>query len=103
MVHRWSCCMAGPTRRVAGEARDPRYEPLVRRLAQVERIGSPTLMIQGADDRCDEPSGSAKQERFFAGGYRRVLRDGIGHFPHREAPDEVAEAIVRNLVSTARL
>ena len=60
-------------------------------------MGSPTLMIQGADDRCDEPSGSAKQERFFAGGYRRVLLDGIDHFPHREAPDEVAEAIVRHL------
>jgi pimeloyl-ACP methyl ester carboxylesterase len=42
-------------------------------------------MIQGADDRCDEPSASANQERFFTGGYQRVLLDGVGHFPHREA------------------
>jgi hypothetical protein len=29
---------------------------LARRLAEVEQIATPTLMIQGADDRCDEPS-----------------------------------------------
>ena len=52
------------------------------------------LMIQGADDRCDEPSGSANQERFFTGGYRRVVLDGVGHFPHREAPDEVLRYVV---------
>src|SRR5206468_11285516 len=78
----------------ASEARDPRYEALARRLAEVEQIGTPTLMIQGADDRCDEPAGSANQERFFTGGYRRVVLDGVGHFPHREAPDEVARNIV---------
>jgi pimeloyl-ACP methyl ester carboxylesterase len=54
-------------------------------------------MIQGADDRCDQPSGSAHQERFFTGGYRRVLLDGVGHFPHREAPDDVALNIDRHL------
>jgi len=41
------------------------------------------------------------QERFFTGGYRRVLLDGIGHVPHREAPDEVAEAVNRHLQATA--
>ena len=40
------------------------------------------------------------QERFFTG-YRRVRLDGIGHFPHREAPDEVAEAVNRHLQATA--
>jgi hypothetical protein len=34
-------------------------------------------MIQGAEDRCDKPSASENQERFFTGGYRRVLLDGI--------------------------
>jgi pimeloyl-ACP methyl ester carboxylesterase len=49
-------------------------------------------MIQGAEDRCDLAAGSADQERFFSGGYRRVVLDRVGHFPHREAPDEVALA-----------
>ena len=79
-----------------GEVRDPRYQPLARRLAEVERIATPTLMIQGADDRCDQPAASADQERYFTG-YRRVLLDGVGHFPHREAPDAVAVAIAEHL------
>jgi pimeloyl-ACP methyl ester carboxylesterase len=75
------------------EERDPRYEALARRLSEVELIATPTLMGQGAEDRCDEPAGSEGQERFFTGGYRRIVLDGVGHFPHREAPEEVALAI----------
>ncbi len=50
-------------------------------------------MIQSGDDRCDELSSSANQERFFTGGYRRLVLDRVGHLPHREAPDEVAREI----------
>jgi len=85
------------SRFLEGEARDPRYERLAARVAEVERITTPTLMIQGSDDRCDEPAESADQERFFTGAYRRVVLDGIGHFPHREAPDAVAAAITERL------
>jgi pimeloyl-ACP methyl ester carboxylesterase len=89
------------SRFLADEPRDFRYESLARRLAEVESIQIPTLMMQGAKDGCDEPSGSANQERFFTAAYRRVVLDGIGHFPHREAPDEVAQAIDRHLKATA--
>jgi pimeloyl-ACP methyl ester carboxylesterase len=81
------------TRFAAEEARDPRYGDLVDRLEEVELIATPALMIQGADDRCDEPAGSENQERFFTGGYRRILLEGVGHFPHREAAGQVAQAI----------
>ena len=69
----------------------------MRRLAEIEYIGVPTLMIQGGDDRCDEPAGSANQGRWFTGCYRRIVLDGVGHFPHREAPDAVAQALDRHL------
>jgi pimeloyl-ACP methyl ester carboxylesterase len=85
------------SRFLTDEARDARYEPLARRLAEAHTITTPTLMIQGGDDRCAEPSGSAGQERFFDGGYRRVVLDGVGHFPHREAPEEVSDAIEHHL------
>jgi pimeloyl-ACP methyl ester carboxylesterase len=85
------------SRFLASEVSDPRYEPLARQLAEVEQIAVPTLMIQGAEDRCDEPAGSADQEPFFTGGYRRVVLDGVGHFPHREAPEEVAMNIAEHL------
>lgn len=89
------------SRFLTDEARDPRYEVLARRLAEVQDIATPTLMIQGADDRCDEAAGSVDQERFFTGGYRRVLLGGVGHFPHREAPDDVAQGINVHLQAVA--
>ena len=88
------------SRFLADEPRDARYEPLARRLSEVECIETPTLMIQGAADRCDGPAASAHLERYFTRGYRRVLLDGVGHFPHREAPDVVAQAIHRHLSAT---
>jgi len=52
------------SRFLADEARNPRYEPWARRLAEVDQIATPTLMIQGAEDRCDQPSTSANSVTF---------------------------------------
>jgi pimeloyl-ACP methyl ester carboxylesterase len=82
---------------LGGEARDLRYEDGQRRLEKVEQISTPTLMIQGVDDHCDPPRESEGLERHFVGGYDRVLLEGVGHFPHREAPAVVADAIVNHL------
>jgi pimeloyl-ACP methyl ester carboxylesterase len=54
-------------------------------------------MIQGAVDYCDDPKESEGQEEFFSGRYERLLLDGVGHFPHRESPTQVADAIIRSL------
>jgi pimeloyl-ACP methyl ester carboxylesterase len=80
-----------------GEAWDPRYDLLQEKLREVEVLSVPTLMIQGASDLCDAPSESEGLERYFTGGYERLLLEGIGHFPHREAPDAVAVAVLRHL------
>jgi pimeloyl-ACP methyl ester carboxylesterase len=55
----------------------------------------PTVMMQGASDFCDLPSGSEGQEKYFPKGYERILLEGVGHFPHREAPSAVADAWLR--------
>jgi pimeloyl-ACP methyl ester carboxylesterase len=80
-----------------GEAWDPRYDDLQRRVAASEAVSTPTLMIQGASDSCDPPSESEGLETCFTAGYERVLLEGVGHFPHREAPNAVATALVRHL------
>jgi len=58
------------------EPSDPRYDALKTRLRAAETIAVPTLMIQGGDDRCDPPSTSEGQERWFSGPYRRLVLDG---------------------------
>ncbi|CAL8475965.1 alpha/beta fold hydrolase [Caballeronia sp. S22] len=76
---------------------DPALAELYARLATIERIGVPALMIQGGADSCDEPASSEGQDKYFPAGYRRVVIDGAGHFPLREAPDAVADAVIAHL------
>jgi pimeloyl-ACP methyl ester carboxylesterase len=76
---------------------DPALAELYARLATIERIDVPALMIQGGADSCDEPASSEGQDKYFPAGYRRVVIDGAGHFPLREAPDAVADAVIAHL------
>ena len=76
---------------------DPTLGASYARLATIERIGVPALMIQGGADFCDEPASSEGQDAYFTAGYRRVVIDGAGHFPLREAPDAVADAVIAHL------
>ncbi|WP_321799118.1 alpha/beta hydrolase [Caballeronia sp. J97] len=76
---------------------DPALAELHARLSTIDRIGVPALMIQGGADFCDEPASSEGQAHYFTAGYRRVVVDGAGHFPLREAPDAVADAVIAHL------
>ncbi len=76
-----------------GEAWDARYDALQSRLGEVEYLSTPALMIQGLSDYCDAPQESEGLERFFTGRYCRVVLENVGHFPHREAPGLVADAV----------
>ena len=86
---------------ISGEMTDARYDALQHKLREIERLSTPTLMIQGASDFCDAPKESEGLDRFFMGGYQRLLLDGVGHFPHREAPGLVADPVIRLLESYA--
>jgi pimeloyl-ACP methyl ester carboxylesterase len=83
------------------EPADDRYTRQRERLASVQTLSTPALMIQGSADMCDPPSESAGQERYFTGGYQRVLLDGVGHFPAREAPNKVASEVLSHLAAFA--
>ncbi|MGK9233673.1 alpha/beta hydrolase [Inquilinus limosus] len=77
--------------------RDPRYDELEARLASDPQIAVPTLVLHGGSDPCNDCATSAGKEKFFSGRYERDVLPGIGHFPQREAPNAVAEAILRFL------
>jgi pimeloyl-ACP methyl ester carboxylesterase len=72
---------------------DPSYAADEARLHPPPVLSVPTLVLHGSGDTCNHPDSSLGRERFFAGPYRRVLLNGIGHFPHRESPEDVANAI----------
>ena len=57
------------------------------------KISVPTLFVHGDADACDLPEGAMGQEAAFPGGYTPLLLSGVGHFPHRENPPDVARAL----------
>ena len=52
---------------------------------------------RGGADLCDEPWSSQRQEQHFNAGYKRLVLVGVGHFPLREVPDAVSDAVVEHL------
>jgi pimeloyl-ACP methyl ester carboxylesterase len=72
---------------------DPRYAELEARLRPAPVIRVPTLVVHGGADPANDPSTSEGREQLFAGPYQRVVLDGVGHFPSREAPEAVARAL----------
>jgi pimeloyl-ACP methyl ester carboxylesterase len=81
------------------EPTDPRYATPQATIEGTETLRVPTLMLQGASDHCDPPEHSEGQERYFTGGYRRVLLPDVGHFPAREAPARVAEEVIAHFTA----
>lgn len=79
--------------------RDPAYDAIEQELAQGRKIAVPTLVLHGGADPCNDPSTSEGKEDQFSDSYQRVVLEGIGHFPQRQAPEEVArqsEAFLRS-------
>ncbi|MFI5779059.1 alpha/beta fold hydrolase [Nocardia sp. NPDC051570] len=63
--------------------------------ASATRIPVPTLMIHGTADGCVAPPAVEGMAERFPAGLETCLLDDVGHFPHREAPDAVARALLR--------
>ncbi|RUZ66955.1 alpha/beta hydrolase, partial [Mesorhizobium sp. M7A.F.Ca.US.007.01.1.1] len=78
---------------------DPRYAELARRQATVKIITVPILTLHGGDDRVVFAQSSEGLEEHFTAFYRWVVLDGIGHFPTREASDQVSRMLAAFLDS----
>jgi pimeloyl-ACP methyl ester carboxylesterase len=73
---------------------DPAYAGDIAALTPLPVLATPTLIIHGKDDYVNPVATSANKEQCFSGAYRRVVLEGIGHFPQREAGPQVAQAIL---------
>jgi pimeloyl-ACP methyl ester carboxylesterase len=82
-THRWGLASGDP----AYAQDDAALEPL-------PVLADPMLVIHGAADAVNPPQTSAGKEDWFTGTYRRVLFDGIGHFPQREAAQRFTEEVL---------
>jgi len=80
-------------------ANDPAYDTIEAKLAANQIISVPTLVIHGGGDPCNDPSTSDGKEKSFASDYQRIVLDGVGHFPQREAPEAVGKATIRFLTN----
>ncbi|WP_429951000.1 alpha/beta fold hydrolase [Comamonas sediminis] len=74
---------------------DPAYAEDEAHLYPAPVLQVPTLVLHGGADTCNHPDSSQGREAFFQGGYERQVLDGVGHFPQREAPQAVADVILR--------
>lgn len=82
--------------------RDPRNHELRARLNDPPPISCETIVLRGADDGVEKtPLSADGRTKYFRGGLREQVLPGVGHFPHREAPDAVLQAITDPLHSRA--
>ncbi len=58
-------------------------------------VTTPTLQVHGAMDGCVPPAAAAGSGEWVAAAYEWHLLEGVGHFPQEEAPDRVAELLIR--------
>jgi pimeloyl-ACP methyl ester carboxylesterase len=76
---------------------DSRYDADEQALSQVAVLDVPTLVLHGAADGVNPPETSLGREKYFRGHYERLELHGIGHFPQREAPQQVSAELLRFL------
>ncbi len=58
-------------------------------------VTAPTLQLHGALDRCVLAATAAGSNRYVRGPYDWCLLEGVGHYPHEEAPERVNPVLLR--------
>jgi pimeloyl-ACP methyl ester carboxylesterase len=57
-------------------------------------VGVPTLQLHGALDSCLLPETALGSDAWVDAPYDLHVLDGLGHFPHQEAPERVSELLL---------
>ena len=73
---------------------DPRSVWLEDKVKATKTLSLPTIYIQGDVDGVNPPSVSENVGVKFTGPFERIVLPGVGHFPTREAPEEVARILI---------
>ena len=68
---------------------------------RIEEIHFPTVLVTGSDDWSCTPENVKNTERLLKCPKAIEVLDGVGHFPHMEAPELFAETVIRLLGEVA--
>jgi pimeloyl-ACP methyl ester carboxylesterase len=75
--------------------RDPKYGALADKLRDPPPVRAPTVVLTGADDGVERtPLPPEAERKYFTGLFRRAELPGVGHFPQRERPAAVVDAVL---------
>ena len=80
--------------RIGAASGDPTLDGGERRLSAEPRITAPTIVLEGAGDGPDPPTGPAKVAPHFTTLRRQSVLKGVGHNIPQEAPAAFADAVL---------
>ncbi len=92
-IHPVSYCAAEHFRWLARSV--PRTDGRAYSATMRHSIEAPVLHLHGDVDTCVLPSTAQGAGRYVVGEYEWRLLDGVGHFPHNEAPELVSGELIR--------
>ena len=81
---------------------DPVSKWLDDKVKATKTLAIPTIYFQGEMDGVNPPETSEKVAGMFSGPFERIVLPGVGHFPTREAPTEVAARLVKHFKAEIR-
>ena len=73
---------------------DPRSWWLEDKVKATRTLSLPAIYLHGDADGVNPPPTADKVPAKFAGPFERIALPGVGHFPQREAPSEVARHLI---------
>ena len=82
-------------------AGDPALDDIEHQLAAQPNITVPAIALQGEADGVQPPAAFSSQDRLFTGRFERRTLPRVGHNPPREAPRDVAAAILELIGATS--
>jgi pimeloyl-ACP methyl ester carboxylesterase len=80
-----------------GEAAfDPSSVKIETKIKTAKRLNTPTVFFHGALDGVSPPAVTERMSEKFVGPFERIVLDGVGHFPTREAPELIGKRIAEH-------
>ena len=76
---------------------DPKSVALEEKVKSTKTLSLPALYVQGEVDGVNPPEFSKDVHKKFSGPFDQITMPGVGHFPSREAPNVLADHLIRFL------